>query len=469
MYHNERTRRQLRLVNAAFVLLFLAAIGLLQWLARDYHLRFDLTEARRHSLSEASIAVTKALTGPVRVTAYASERGEVRRLIRETLALYQQQKPDIALEFVDPDTAPEKARAAGVTYDGELVFDYGEAREQLPPQRLSEEHLTNLLQRLGRRGERWIVFLSGHGERSPDRQANFDLSTWAKELQARGFKTRVHSLAEHPQLPQNTAVLVIAGPRARLLPGELKEIEAYVRRGGNLLWLHDPGPLHGLEPLAELFGIEFQPGAIVDPVSASITNNVTAVVVAKYGAHPTVRNFGEATVFPHAAGITGPGENTGNARKRSARASPEGWKSQVLLDTRADAWSETGSLDGRIAFDAGKDVRGSLNLALALTRETAAEGGENARREQRIVVVGDGDFLSNTFVANGGNLALGLSLANWLSRDDAYVNVPVRTARDRALNLTLTAQTTIAAIFLVLAPLAFIGAGVAVWWRRRKR
>jgi ABC-type uncharacterized transport system involved in gliding motility auxiliary subunit len=462
MYYNERTRWQMRAMNVAFVVLFLATVGLLQWLSREYSLRFDLTQAGWHSLSEASIAVTKALAGPVRITAYASERGEQRRRIRETVAHYQRVKDDIALEFVDPDTAPEKVRAAGIQYDGELVIEYGEARETLPPQRLTEEHFTNLLQRLGRRGERWVVFLAGHGERSPEGPANFGLSTWAQELRARGYQTRAHALAEHPQLPQNTAVLVIAAPRTRLLPGEVKEIGAYLKRGGNLLWLHDPGPLYGLEPVAESLGIEFQPGAVVDPASAALTDNATAVIVSKYGNHPVVRQFGEEAVFPHIAGIAS--ENEAGEAKNA-----EGWRSETLFDTRPGAWSETGALEGRVAYDAGRDIRGPLNLAVALTREVATTAAANDKREQRVIVVGDGDFLSNSFIANGGNLALGMSMINWLSRDDAYVNVPVRTAADRTLNFTPAAQIGIAVVFLFVLPLTFIGAGVTVWVSRRKR
>lgn len=467
MYHTPRTHWQLRVANLSFVVLFLLAVGLLQWLSREYHLRIDLTQAARHSLSEASIAVTERIKGPVRITAFASERGELRRVIRETVARYQRFKPDITLDFVNPDSEPEKVRSAGVTYDGELVFEFGDARETLSPQRLTEEHFTNLLQRIGRRGERWVVFLAGHGERSPNRQANFDVSTFAQELTKRGFRTRAHSLGEHPQLPQNTSVLVIAGPRTRLLPGELREISEYVKRGGNLLWLHDPGPLQGLERLAEQLGVEFQPGIVVDPATASITGSPTAVIVSRYGSHPVVRNFGEDTLFMHAAGVVAHGAE--RETDKPASRSATGWRSTVLFDTRPAAWSETGPVQGRVAFDAGKDIRGPLNLAVGFTREIGNEDGAASRREQRVIVVGDGDFLANTLIANGGNLALGLSMANWLSLDDAYVNIPVRTATDRTLNLSPAAQIAIVVVFLVLLPLGFIGTGVAVWWRRRKR
>ncbi|MFL6711803.1 MAG: GldG family protein, partial [Sulfurifustis sp.] len=264
MYHHPRAKWQLRLVNASFVALFLVAIGLLQWASREFHWQLDLTQNRSFSLSPASVAAIERLKGPVTVNAYVSERGP-RTEIRELIGRYQQYKPDLTLETVDPDKSPERVRSAGVQFDGELVLAYGEAHETVPPTALNEENLTNAFTRLGHRGERWLVFLSGHGERSPDRQANFDLSTWAAQLRKRGFKTRTLALGENPQIPENTSVLVIAGPRTRLLAGEVKTIEAYVKKGGNVLWLADPGPLQGLEPVAEMIGLELQPGVIVDP------------------------------------------------------------------------------------------------------------------------------------------------------------------------------------------------------------
>lgn len=490
--HLPEKKWQLRLVNASFLLLFLVVIGLLQWISRDYHLRFDLTRAGRHSLSEASIAVAGRIQGPVRVTAYASERGELRATIRNLVERYRRHKSDIELTFVDPDRAPDKVRQAGIQYDGEIVVELaetadapdltagrtstagrdsesargpgldpiGHAREQLPPQRLSEEHFTNLLQRLARRGERWVVFLAGHGERSPDRQANFDLSAFTAEMRKRGFQTKAQSLGEHPRLPDNTAVLVIAGPRSRLLAGEVREVENYLQRGGNLLWLHDPGALHGLEKLAERLGVEFHNGTLVDPVSSSITGHPAAIVVARYGAHPAVRNFGEQTLFVNAAGIS--------------HQPAAGWKGEVLIDSLPSSWSETGPIEDDVRFDRGRDIRGPLTLGLALTRDGAGEenaGTENAnrKREQRIVVLGDGDFLSNTYLGNGGNLEFGLSLLNWLSRDDTFVNIPVRTAPDRTLTLSPGQQIAIAVLFLLVLPLGFAATGFTVWWRRRKR
>ncbi|MBI3899782.1 MAG: GldG family protein [Gammaproteobacteria bacterium] len=448
MHHTPRAKLQLRLVNLSFIVLFLVAVGLLQWMSREFHWQFDITQNRRYSLSPASIAAVERLKGPITVTAFASQQPEIRYPIRDLIGRYQQHKADITLEFVDLDSDPERVRAAGVQDDGELVIHYGDARENIPPRARNEESLTNAFTRLGHRGERWLVFLSGHGERSPDRQANFDLSTWSAQLNKRGFKTRSLALAETPRVPTNAAALVIASPRTRLLAGEVKAIEDYLARGGNVLWLSDPNESSGLDPVAESLGIEFQTGTIVDPDSEARTGNPAAMVVTRYGSHPIIREFSDTTVFPNAVPI-------------SVQAS-EGWKSQVLLDTSARAWSETGRLEGEISFDKGKDIPGPLAFGFAMTR--TVEG-----REQRVVVVGDGDFLSNSIIGNGGNLELGMSVVNWLSRDDAYVNIPVRTARDRNLKLSPTAHDIIGGVFLLVLPLALIGSGVTIWWRRRKR
>lgn len=443
---SRQSRLQLRLAGASFALLFLTVVGLALWLARDYHVQIDLSRAARNSLSEASVALLATLDQPVKITAFASERKDLRKAIRELIGRYQRHKPDIALEFVSPDADPARVRAAGVQLDGELVVEYGQAREKI--QHHSEDGLTNALARLARGSERWLVFVTGHGERSPERQANHDLSLWAGELAKRGIKTRSLALGGDAQIPQNTAVLVITGPQARYLPGEVRKLEDYISRGGNLLWLADPGPLHGLEPLAERLGVEFQRGVIVDPVSQALTGaSATFYVATEYGAHPIVRQFTLTTLFPDTVAL--------------APRAPKDWRAQEFLQTGPNAWSETGALTAKIEFTKDRDIPGPLTFGVALTHKLDDS-------EQRVAVIGDGDFLSNTFLANGGNLELGINLVNWAASDDRLLNLPARTAPDLQLDLSQPAQLFIAFGFLFMLPLLLVGAGVFIWWRRRR-
>lgn len=448
---------QYRIANLSFIVLFIAVIALLMWLSRAYHVQFDWTRNARNSLSPASVAVLKKLDRPVQLTAYVSNRRNMQAGIRDLVARYQRVKPDFKLDIVNPDTDPARARAAGIQFDGEVVLEYGGNKENLT--QLTERELTNALARVARSAEQWVVFLSGHGERKPDAQTNHDFGVWGAQMQKRGLKTRSLSLSENPQVPQNTAVLVIADPQVRLLAGEVKQIEKFVAQGGNLLWLIEPGSLKGLEPLAESLGLEVGPGTIIDPNSQVITGaEPTVIVVGKYSGHRTVQNLGGMTLFPGAV----PLKQTRGDTPAANDANKSGWQTAVLLETLPSAWSESGAVKGAVRFDAGKDLRGPLSLGVALSRE-------REKREQHIAVIGDADFLSNTFLGNGANLDLGMNLINWIVSDEAYIDMPNRQAVDATLNLSERAQTIIALGFFIVLPLFLLTTGIVIWWRRRRR
>ena len=115
-------------------------------------------------------------------------------------------------------------------------------------------------------------------------------------------------------------------------------------------------------------------------------------------------------------------------------------------------------------FDKASDFPGPVNIASAFERTLSG----NADRQQRVIVVGNGSFLSNTFLGNGGNLQLGSSMLNWLSGDDKMIAIPPRAAADVQMNIDQTMLYLIAFAFLLVLPLAFAITGTVVWWRRRK-
>lgn len=457
-----KSRRNVRLDNLVFVVLFLVAMGLLAWLSTRYHIQADWTASGRNSLSAASIELVARLDGPVTITAYAREDDVLRSGIRDLVERYRRHKADMELEFVNPDTVPDRVREQGITVDGELVVAYDGRREHV--QAHAEEALSNALQRLTRAGERWLVFTTGHGERAPLGQANHDLGGWGRQLEQRGFNVRTLNLAQQDEVPHNTTALVIAGPRVDFLPGEARLVTDYLARGGNLLWLHDPGGLKGLDGLAEALGVEFVPGVIVDPTSQLFgIEHPAMALVTSYGFHQVTRDFDLLTVFPQATGITA--------------EAPRDWQPEPILTSAGAAWSETGELAGEIGFDEASDIPGPLDIGLALERErpggeeanAAGEEDTPAPARQRVVVVGDGDFLSNTYLGNGGNLDLGFNIVNWLATDDTLLNIPAKTAPDTRLTFSPTAVVVIGIGFLFVLPALLLGTGIAIWLRRRRR
>ena len=453
-----RSRILLRLQSLVFTVLFVGVIGLLAWLSTQYVYQADWTVGGRNTISEDTRQLLGTLDEGIEVVAFAREDELLRKQIQSQIGTYQRFKSDITLEFVNPDTSPERVREQGVTIDGELVITYQGRSENLTS--LSESSITNALLRLSRQGERWIVFLSGHAESDPHGEANFDLGLFGKELERGGFNVQQINLAENV-IPSNTNLLVIASPRVSLLPGEVEQIREWIDQGGNLLWFAEPGEQRGLTPLAEHLDIEFLPGTIVDATSQMFgVSNPSIIVVSGYPNQAITREMTAVTVFPEAAAID--------------IADSELWETTPLLSTLNRSWTESGELAGEIQFDADSDERaGPLDLGVALTRSLpAGDGGETdgeESREQRIVVIGDGDFLSNTYLGNAGNLDLGLNIVNWLSHDEDYIDIRIKSAPDTSLELGRIAQGVIGLGFLIGLPLLLLLTGAIIWLRRRRR
>jgi len=446
-----RARVQLLAQNTLFALLLAAAAFLVVYLLRDSALQWDITQNKRGSLSVATRDMLRNMPGPISITAYATSQdpqlGDVRKLVADFVAPYRRIKPDIVLSFVDPREQPKETAAANVRSNGEMVIEYGKRKEHLTV--LNEQSMANLLMRLARSQERLVLFVDGHGQPRLDGNANFDLGQFGQQLQMKGFSIQGLNLSVAPEVPENAAVLVLTHPRVDMLKGEVDKLVRHIERGGNLLWLIDQEPLHGLQPLAERLNLQLGPGVVVDPAAAQLGIQPTIALSSNYGHHPITEAFTRYnTAFPFSRAIGAPDE-----------ASP--WQATVLVEAAQNGWIETGKLDGDLHFDQDRDVPGPAVVALALERTL----GE---KSQRLVVVGGSGFLSNAFVGLLSNVDFGVNLLNWLSADESLITIQPRERVDATLQVTRTLLTVLVFGFLVLLPAAFLAAGAAIWWRRRR-
>jgi ABC-type uncharacterized transport system involved in gliding motility auxiliary subunit len=448
-----RSRLLLRLQAYIFAMLFIGVIGMLAWLSTQYVYQADWTTGARNTISDETRRLLDSMEHPVSISAFVRDEGALRDQITSLIGSYQRFKDDITLEFINPDREPARVRELGIASGGEIVIRYLDRSENI--QTLSEQQLSNALLRLTRQEERWVVFLTGHGERRPVGETNHGLGIFTRELERKGFNVQTVNLAES-EIPTNTNLLVLASPRVDLLTGEVSKLQRYLEQGGNLLWLAEPGELHGLEPLAEQLDISLLPGMVVDANSQMFgVENPAFVVVAGYPHHEITSEMNSVTVYPEAAAL----EINDSGR----------WNITPLLTTLERSWTELSEIAGNIQFDSDTDERaGPLDIGVALTRGRADESGASLPM-QRIVIIGDGDFLSNTYLGNAGNLGLGLKIVQWLSHDDAALNISIKSAPDTSLVLGKIAQAVIGLGFLFGLPLLLLVTGILIWLLRRRR
>jgi ABC-type uncharacterized transport system involved in gliding motility auxiliary subunit len=438
-----------------FALALLLAAGAVGYLTTRHDHVSDWTFGGRASLSPESRAVLATLHGPVEIVSYANPQGDLRHTVAGFVERYERAKPDLTLRFVDPQQDPAAMRELGITVDGALILHY-QGREQRLDE-LSERSLTNALERLARGGERIVAFVSGDGERRADDKGNADLGTFMAQMEGRGMRAVPLNFAQVTAVPQHTDLVVLASPELALPDGAVKALADYVSNGGNLLWLSEPtnDDLH-LTPLADALGIRVLPGVLVDGQGAALgLKDPRMLALGDYPQHAITRGFQLTTLFPQVSAL--------------AMAARTDWKVAPFLRSSAQSWTEFKPIDNAqsssIQYDASAgELKGPLDFGFALSRLSPSPD----KAEQRVVVIGDGDFLSNTFLGNGGNRALGERIFDWLLGDDALVNLPPRGAPDRLLQITQAQLSSVTLGFLVVLPVLLLLIGGFIVWRRRR-
>ncbi len=448
-------RRIRRLDGWLFAAALFAAAGAIGYLAYRHDAVVDWSHDGRSSLSAESRAVLDTLHGPVEIVSYANPQGDLRQTVSAFMERYQRFKRDLTLRFVDPQQDPAKMRELGITVDGALILHYQKREERLDE--LSERSLTNALERLARGGERIVAFVTGDGERRADGKANADVSTFMAQLENRGMRAVPLNFSQVTAVPQHTDLVVLASPTLALPQGAVKALTDYVAGGGNLLWLTEPGNEDlGLQPLADALGVHILPGVLVDGQGAALgLQDPRLITLGDYPPHAITRGLALTTLFPQVSAL--------------ALSRKGDWDVQPFLRSSAQSWTEFQPIDNahpsniRYDADAG-ELKGPLDFGLTFTRLSPSPD----KSEQRVAVIGDGDFLSNTFLGNGGNRALGERVFDWMLGDDALVNLPPRGAPDRALQISQGQLNAVTLGFLIGLPLALLALGGAIAWRRRR-
>lgn len=454
MKTNTKQRLQLFMQNSMFVALFVALVVMLGFVSRQYHKSTDITQSTRNTLTQGSVNLLKTMDGPINITAFVTkdDGNAYHKSIEDFISRYQRSKHDISVKFINPAEEPKIAQDLGIRSEGELVIEYKKRSEHLIPAYV-EQDMTNLLVRLARTQRSVIMFLDGHGERSLSGKKNHDLGEFGNQLVRNGFKISNIDLTIAPNVPANGSMLVIAAPQVNLADIEIKKIQNYVESGGNILWLVDQEPLHGLEPVADYIGLDLSPGIVVDPSSQQNGGDPKIVFVNQYGDHAITKNFQYLTLFPE-------------ARKVELKHNEQTWDVTKLISVAQNGWLERGKLDGKYNFDEKVDEPGPINIALALERKSE-------KVNQRIVIIGDGNFLSNQFITNASNNDLGLNIVNWLAGDDRLITIQPKPLKDANVVIGSKPMNILMAWlifrgFQYILPFALLVTGILIWLKRRK-
>ena len=463
-------RRQARYgtLAATSVLVVLGILVAINYIGARQNKRWDLTSNKQFSLSDQSRNVLAKLDSPMQVMVFAQEPEFPR--YQDKLKEYEYATKKIATEYVDPDKKPTVAKQNQIQQYGTIVFNYKGRTERVTSD--TEQDITNGIIKVVSGQQRKVYFSQGHGEKDPTSSEREGYNAIAAALGRENYSVEKLVLAQQGSVPDDAAVLVVAGPKIDFFPNEVQAVQTYLGKGGKLLLELDPPdktdspPLTNLVQLAHDWGVDVGNNVVVDVsgMGRLINTDASVPVAANYPSHPITQRFNFLTAFPMARSAT---PVAGGVNGRTA---------QSVVETSPRSWAETDIKSllttGQVSLDESKgDKKGPVSIAAAVTAPPSnppkAAEGEGPKAETRVVVYGDSDFAANSGLGIQGNRDLFMNTMGWLSQQENLISIRPKEADDRRITLTATQQANITWLSLLIIPGSIFGSGVYNWWRRR--
>jgi ABC-2 type transport system permease protein len=310
-----------------------------------------------------------------------------------------------------------------------------------------------------------ILFLTGNNETGitdKDDRGYLDIlgdKSRRRAMVNQGFDVDTINLNKQ-NLPAKVNILVIADPTVSFSDATLGKLKQYIDQGGNLLITTNPGRQSVINPVLSALGVQVKPGMLVHP-DKNLGQDQIAAAYSAYatGIDPNVAMFQQAkraVILKGASALTY--RQSGAFNIQPLLQSPDGgWNSAATININAPV----------LLFNANAgDEKGIFPVSLTLKRKVNG-------KEQRIIVSGDADYISNVQFTNATReikeekqLSVDV-LFRWL----AYGEFPVVDNRSAPNDLNITAtKEQIAAMsiaFKFIFPAIMVLIGIIILFKRR--
>ena len=485
--------------TTAMTVLFLAIASIIIWVGAETNNRVDLTATRQFSLSQQTKSILKDLNEDIEAVAFFVP-GNVNQLLVRANALdlleeYDNGSGRFSFRVVDPELEPEEARRFGVnpnTEPGSVVFATTlgtllfTSESGFLPNPTLEQDFTQAILAVTRTQQKVVYTLVRHGERDFGNLAEgsgFGLARLG--LEGDNYLVRTLDLAATLAVPDDAAVLIIAGPENDLLEEEVAPLEAYLLAGGKALFLLDPNTPERFRGLLETWGVELGEGSIVDrassvsgsPRSPLVSRNRYSLAgvlnVAEDDAvfdplrfNPITQPITDASFYARATAVIPLSNQAEEHGLPNIFLNSSSLIVSPFAVTSGFSWLET---DPEVDSLDDEDLLGPLAIGVSI--DATAPFGEappisGARRTQ-IVVIGDSDFASNLFFTSFANGDIFLNSVNWLTDDIDLISVRPKFRDPRLLIVTQDTWNFIRWSSLLILPMIIGALGIFVWWRQR--
>jgi ABC-type uncharacterized transport system involved in gliding motility auxiliary subunit len=472
-------------------LIVLSVVVMVNYISRDYFLRFHASTHTRLELSPRTVGLLRSLTNQVKVTLYydTDDSKSLYTTVADLLSEYRLVDPRIMVQTVDYIRDPGLAQKVKTKYklsaqtDKNLViFDSGDKVkvinggglaayaidqvtnhapgvtglqfERKPVAFLGEIAFTGALVDVTSSRPLKAYFLQDNDEHQIDSSDEvMGYLKFASILQQNCITNEPLSLLGTNVVPSDCSLLVIAGPRDVIPDSELEKVEQYLNQGGRLLALFSYGSAlkeTGLEKILAKWGVEVGHNVVTDPDN-SAGRERTDVIVNNFGTgkHPIVNSLLQSRLhlsLPRTIGRL----------KMRAEAADAPHVDEIAYS-------------GPNATIAGGVARRPPFPLMVAVEKGAIKDVITERGSTRMVVVGDSVFLGNLQIDSAGNRDFAASIVNWLlERTQMLGGVGPQPITQYKIVLTQTQLHQAQWVLLAGLPGSVLVLGGLVWLRRRR-
>lgn len=294
------------------------------------------------------------------------------------------------------------------------------------------------------------------------------LSILKASLSNEGYEPKAME-ALSDSVPEECSVVVIASPQQRFPESEVAMIGKYLDNGGRLIALLDPLlpntkiqqpkfeiSKSGFEELMKKWGLNLGNNLMLEKHLMVFQGEVVdlSVRAMNYGNHPIVDPLkGKQTYF-----------NTVQSVQKQNGFSGTTFELIKSLGNQK-SWAET-NIDllfrSKKADPDGADILGPVNIAMAVEKE--------GKKKTQMVVIGDGDFISNTLIQSYEfNYDLFLNSLNWMSGEVEKISIRPKKIKTSAIELSPEESNMIFYLAIIALPMVVLIFGINLWWYRRRK
>jgi len=453
------------IVLTCIVLALLVVVNLLAGALPANLTKLDISSSKLYSITSNTKAVVNALEQDVTIY-WIVQSGKEDDVIDNLLAKYESLSDHIEVVKRNPDVYPAFARqyTDETVSNNSLVVVSGEKYRYVPYSDIyvsqgnaysysyttsfdGEGAITSAIDYVVSTRLPILYTLEGHGETAlPD--------TFASQLEKENVETESLSLLNVDEIPEDAAALMIHAPASDISEEEAKMLSEYVKSGGKLLILAGPvadGELTNLYGILSDYGVAAVQGIVSEGDRSHYAFQVPYVLLPDLGDSDITAPLAEKNymaIVPIAAGLQISGDSAVS-----------------LLNTTDSAYSKIAGYQQTTYEKEDGDIDGAFALGAAVTAEN--DDGSTAQ----IVWVSSGALLDeqSSSMVSGGNLDLFLNAISWMCGHEDGISIHSKSMNYEYLTISSSSASVMTAVIIWLIPALFLGTGVCVWLRRRRK